>query len=573
MNITQKILHHKLWWLWLLLLFVAVIYVASLSHYRLDLTKEKRFSLSASTKKVLNELDTTIQIDVYLTGDLSAGFKKLNVASEELLNEFKEYAKGNLQFRFVRPGDGLPDSLRYKVYDSLMAMGIRQPFNNQITAKEGEEKTERLIFPSALVMYENRKIPIDLMSGKSGMDEESSLNYSEALLEFKFADAIDKLTRKNIPILAYAAGNGEPLPPNRTVQDLFTQMSKNYKFGVIDINSGNLDADTINALLIVKPATPFSEAEKLKIDQYIMNGGKVLWFIDKLYAEYDSLARTQTEFVAYDKNLNLDDILFKYGVRINGDLLQDKKSAKQPMVVGMQGNQPQVERVPFYYYPLLSSPSENAISKNMDDVLSIFPGSIDTVKAAGIKKTILLASDTNSRTLSTPALVSLKNIDPQQSSRYFQKSYLPVAVLLEGKFTSLFANRMSREMQDTLAMYSSKPFLPQGSKESKQIVLSDADIVTNVVTKTEGALPMGEQQYENYQFANREFLMNAVDYMVNPNGVLQARNKDFTLRLLDKQKILTEKTFWQFINIALTIALVLLFGWVYQWWRRRRFAV
>ena len=572
MNITQKILHHKLWWLWLLL-FVAVIFVASLSHYRLDLTKEKRFSLSPSTKKVLNELDTTVQIDVYLTGDLSAGFKKLNVASEELLNEFKEYAKGNLQFRFVRPGDGLPDSLRYKVYDSLLAMGIRQPFNNQITAKEGEEKTERLIFPSALVMFENRKIPIDLMSGKSGMDEESSLNYSEALLEFKFADAIDKLTRKDIPIVAYARGNGEPLPPNRTVQDLFTHMSKNYKFGVIDINNGNLDADTINALLIVKPATPFSEAEKLKIDQYIMNGGKVLWFIDKLYAEYDSLARTQTEFVAFDKNLNLDDILFKYGARINGDLLQDKKSAKQPMVVGMQGNQPQVERVPFYYYPLLSSPSENAISKNLDDVLSIFPGSIDTVKAAGIKKTILLASDTNSRTLSTPALVSLKNIDPQQSSKYFAKSYLPVAVLLEGKFTSLFANRMSREMEDTLAMSSSKPFLPQGKKEAKQIVVSDADIITNVVTKTEGALPMGEQQYENYQFANREFLMNAVDYMVNPNGVLQARNKDFTLRLLDKQKILTEKTFWQLLNIALPIALVLLFGWVYQWWRRRRFAV
>jgi ABC-2 type transport system permease protein len=569
MNWIEKILKPRFWWLWLALFFVAIIYLASLTHSRIDLTKEKRFSISPSTKRILKSLDDRVQIDVYLTGDLSAGFRRLSIASEEMLSEFKEYGKTNIQYRFVRPGEGLPDSLRYMLYDSLVQMGIK-PFNNQVTAKEGEEKTERLIFPAAMVKYKDRQMPIDLMSGKSGMDEESTLNYSEALLEFKFADAIDKLTRKQLPIVAYAAGNGEPLNP--TVRDLFDAMRNNYRFGIVDINTGYLDADTINALLVVKPSKPFTDAEKLKIDQYVMHGGNVIWFVDKLYAEIDSLLRSQADFVAFDKNLNLDDLLFKYGARINSDLLQDLKCAKQPLVVGQMGGQPQIQRLPFPYYPLLNSPSTHPIAKNMDDVLSIFPSSIDTVKAPGIRKTILLSSDTNSRTLSTPALVSLQSVKTEDDLRTFNKSYVPVAVLLEGNFTSLYANRLTSDLNDTLKLFTRKPFAAAAIKPSKQVVVSDGDIVTNVVTESKGPLQMGMQQFENYQFANKEFLMNAVDYLVNPNGVLETRNKDFTLRLLDKEKILTQKTTWQVLNILLPILLVLIFGWVYQLMRKRKFA-
>jgi gliding-associated putative ABC transporter substrate-binding component GldG len=194
------------------------------------------------------------------------------------------------------------------------------------------------------------------------------------------------------------------------------------------------------------------------------------------------------------------------------------------------------------------------------------------VKAPGITKTVLLATDTNSRTLSTPAIVSLQSVKTEEDFRNFTKSYVPVAVLLQGKFSSLFANRLTNELKDTLSKYSNRPFLATSAKEGKQIVVSDGDIVTNVISESQGALPMGMQQYENYQFANREFFMNAVDYMVNPNGVLEARNKDFTLRLLDKQKVLTEKSMWQFINIGLPILLVLLFGWFYQMKRKRQFA-
>lgn len=563
------LLKSRWWWVWLCLLFIIVIYTASLTKARIDLTEENRFTISNSTRQLLKNLEEPVTIEVYLTGDLSAGFKKLSLAAEELLSEFKEYGKGNLTFTFTRPGEDLPDSLKYIVIDSLMQMGIR-PFNSQVTTSAGDETTERLIFPAAMVSYNGKKLPVDLMSGKSGMDEESSLNYSEALLEFKFADAIDKLTRKQWPVVAYAAGNGEPLNP--TVRDLFETLSNNYRFGVIDLSSGTLDPDTINALLIVKPSQAFTETQKLKIDQYVMNGGNVVWFIDKLYAEFDSLLRAQADFVAFDKNLNLDDILFKYGARINGDLLQDLKSAKQPLVVGQMGDQPQIQRVPFPYYPLLSSTTDHPISKNLDDVLSIFPSTIDTVKAPGITKTVLLASDTNSRTLSTPALVTLQSVKTEEDFRNFNKSYLPVAVLLEGQFTSLYANRFTAQMRDSLTSFSGKPFLALGSKPAKQIVVSDGDIVTNQVTQSTGALTMGRQLYENYQFANREFLMNALDYIVNPNGVLDTRSKDVTLRLLDKQAVSQQKNVWQLVNIILPILLVVLFGWLYQVKRKKDYA-
>ena len=568
--VVDTLLKKKFWWLWLIVLFIAITYLISLAHYRLDLTKEKRYSLSNSTKTLLKNLDGKVEVEVFLTGDLSAGFKKLSIASEELLNEFKEYGTTNFQYRFTRPGAGLADSLRYKIYDSLSQLGVK-PFNNQVTSKQGAETTERWIFPAAIVRYnDSMQIPIDLMSGKSGADEETTLNHSEALLEFKFADAINKLTRKQVPVVAYAAGNGEPLNP--TVRDLFETMRTNYRFGVIDVNIGRLDADTIAALMIVKPSKPFTEIEKLKIDQYIMHGGNVIWFIDKLYAEMDSLLRVQTEFIAFDKNLNLDDQLFKYGIRINNDLLQDLKSAKQPLVVGQLGGQPQIERLPFPYYPLVSSPSTNPIAKNLDDVITIFPSSIDTVKSPGIQKTVLLASDTNSRVISSPAMVSLQSVKTEDDLRTFTRSYVPVAVLLEGKFTSLYANRFTDDLRDSLQLFSAQPFIPAAIKPAKQIIISDADVVTNVVTQSQGPLPMGMQQYENYQFANKDFLLNALDYMVNNNGLLETRSKDFTLRLLDKQKITEQKTIWQSINIGIPILLVLLFGWLYQLKRKRDFA-
>jgi len=564
----MKLFQQKYWWLFLVIAFGMVMYISINVHAKLDLTSEKRFSISNATKDLLKNLDDKVEVEVLLKGNLSSGFRKLSLATEELLSNFREVSNGKLSFKFVKPGEGLNDSAKAYLTDSLTYLGVK-PFNNQLNREDGE-KTEQLIFPAAVVRYKGKTKAIDLMSGRSGQDEESTLNFSEALLEFKFDDAIDKLSKSTKPFIGYATGNGEPL--NATVDDLIKTVTDNYRFGPINLKLQQLNADSIKALIIVKPSLPFTDIDKIKIDQYIMQGGKIIWCVDRLYAEFDSLMRSQrTDFIAFDKNLELDDILFHYGVRINSNLLQDLNCAKQPMVIGNNGGQPQIDRVPFPYYPLLTNPSNHPISKNLDQVLSIFPSSIDTVQSKGIEKTILLASDTNSRIISTPNLVSLQNVGHDVDPRLYRESYKPVAVLLEGKFSSLFTNRLTQPGKDTAAKYTGVAFIANAAKSSQQIVVSDGDLVTNIITQSQGPLPMGVQQFENYEFANKEFLMNCLDFMVGNAAIIENRNKDYTLRLLDKTKVKDEKSFWQLLNILLPLTLILLLGVAMQYLRKKKY--
>jgi gliding-associated putative ABC transporter substrate-binding component GldG len=301
-----------------------------------------------------------------------------------------------------------------------------------------------------------------------------------------------------------------------------------------------------------------------------MQGGKVIWLIDRLYAEMDSLMRSHSDFVAFDRNLNLDDQLFKYGVRINGDLVQDLQCDKIPLVVGNYGNQPQMQLVPWPYFPTLSSYSGHPIAKNLDNVLSLFPNSIDTIKN-NIKKTVLLATSESSRIISTPAIVTLNSVKTEDDLKTFNRSFIPVAVLLEGRFTSLYTNRLSTGALDTLAGMYKQPFRAATENESKMIVVSDADLVANVVTQQQGPLPMGYNQFTNYQFANKDFFLNCLQYLTDASGILDTRGKDFTLRLLDTKKTEEDRTQWQLMNIAMPIVLVLLFGFIYQAIRKRKY--
>ncbi|QEC68226.1 gliding motility-associated ABC transporter substrate-binding protein GldG [Panacibacter ginsenosidivorans] len=583
----NKILQHKYWWIAILLLFPAITYVSSLFRYRIDLTAEKRFSLTQPTKELLHNLDSTIDIQVFLTGDLPADYKKLSIATQDLLNEFRDLSNNRIQVHYENPGEGLDDTSKAYLYDSLSSLGVVFD-QTQDVSSANDKATKQLIIPSALVTYGNRKpFAIDLRSSRKVYknfnvvndipqeDKEATLNAAEALLEFKFANAVDKLTRKYVPVVVYTIGNGEPLPlRDPRVNDIGKSLENEYRLGIFDLKQGYPDPQQIDALLIVKPTQPFTDEDKLKIDQYVMHGGKVVWCIDKLYAELDSLMRSQSDFVAFDRNLNVDDILFKYGVRINGDLLQDLNCAKIPIVVGQNPDgSPQMQRFPWPYYPFVSTTNNNPISKNLDRVLPIFPSSIDTVSAPGIQKTILLASDTNSRRLSSPAIVSLNSIKDDAEFQSFNKSYIPVAVLLEGNFTSLYANRLTKDIQDSVTRALGKPFARASEKPTKQIVMSDADIVTNTVSQSTGPLSMGEIPFENYRFANREFFLNCIDYLVSNNGIFQARNKDFTLRLLDKKKTEDQRSMWQLINIAVPIVVILLFGALYQWRRKQKFSV
>jgi gliding-associated putative ABC transporter substrate-binding component GldG len=383
------------------------------------------------------------------------------------------------------------------------------------------------------------------------------------------ARSIQKITADTVPAIGYLVTSENQL--NYNVFDLVDRtLRQEYRFGFVPIDSVPVIPTVFDALVIVKPITPFTEKQKLKIDQYVMQGGKVFWLIDKLYAEMDSLMRSHSDFVAYDRNLNIDDLLFKYGVRINGDLLQDLQCDKIPLVVGNYGSQPQMQLMPWPYFPTLSSYSNHPIAKNLDNVLSIFPNSLDTIKN-NIRKTVLLASSERSRTLSTPAIVSLNSIKTEEDKKTFNQPFVPVAVLLEGRFTSLYTNRLSTGMLDTLAGMYKQPFRAATEKESKMIVVSDADIVTNVVTAKEGPLPMGYNQFTNYQYANKDFFLNCIQYLTDSSGILETRAKDFTLRLLDPQKTEEDRTKWQLLNIGLPVVLVLLFGVIYQAIRKRKY--
>ncbi len=565
----KKLLQSKYSWFNVLLVLAAVNYIAGLIHFRIDLTQEKRFTLSKPTKNLLKSLPAPVNITVLLDGDIPAGFKKLAGSASDLLSEFKEIAGSKVNFSFEKAAAGVTDSLKMYVYDSLQQLGIN-PTNVKAQAKEGEGMEERFVFPGAVVRYKDRTIGVDFLQGQSNMDGINSLNNAEALLEYKLAGSIRKITRDSVPVIGYLTGNGEPVSYH--VYDLIDKTIRpNYGFSPIPIDSVNTIPAIFDALFIVKPVQRFTDAQKLKIDQYIMNGGKVIWMLDNLYAGLDSLQRSEGRFVAFDLGLNLEDQLFKYGVRINQDLVQDLQCDQIPSVIGSYGNKPQMQVLPWPYFPLLRNTGNHPISKNLDYVLSQFPQSIDTVKADGIKKTVLLSTSAEARTLNAPAIVEWASIKNEDDLKTFNKGNIPVAVLLEGKFSSLFANRISSATADTLARIYRQPFKPAGNADNKMIVVSDGDIALNPFSQKDGPMAMGMNQYTRYQYANKEFLLNAIEYLVDSTGILESRGKDYVLRLLDKKKVEEDKTFWQLVNTVLPVLLIIIIIGIYQYMRKRKY--
>jgi ABC-2 type transport system permease protein len=349
-------------------------------------------------------------------------------------------------------------------------------------------------------------------------------------------------------------------------------MRPDYDFFTIDLNKQPIVPSEFKTLIILKPTEKFSDEAKLKIDQYVMNGGKLLIFIDRLNAEMDSL-QIKNEVVAFDRELGLNDMFFKYGIRVNADLVMDLQCDYLPFDVNGDG---QFELLPWNYFPVLESKSNHPINKNLGFVSGQFVNSIDTVEAEGIKKTILLNSSANSRTIGSPALISGKeNVNAAEDEK-FRKANIPVAVLLEGKFASLYANRLSQAMNDSLERYDAS-FMPSCIKDNKIIVVADGDVVLNAVVKGGQPLPMGMNMFtygsqKEFPFANKDFLQNCLDYLINTNDLSEAKAKDYVVRLLDTKKVNSEKTTWQLINIAAPILTVLLFALIFQWIRRRRYS-
>jgi len=569
MNLINKIWKSKLWLLITIAVLVAVNWLASQYHTRIDFTNEKRFTLSSATKKVLSRPDDVIQIDVFLKGDFPSGFKKLANSTAEVLQEFKEVAGKKLQYRFISPEEDV-EGTNVKWADTLSALGF-YPINLTSQVKAGQQQQN--IYPVAFVHYKENIMPVILYQGKTKAITYPEINSAEAMMEFNFINAIDKLLQKEKPVIGYSIGNGEPTGYN--VEDLVRNtLQQEYQFYTINPNVQPAIPEEFKVLFVVKPTEPFSDEAKLKLDQYVMNGGKIIFFIDKLNAELDSLKSKKGEVVAYDRGLELNDLMFKYGARINSDLLMDLQCDFLPFDVSGNG---QFELLPWNYFPVFETKSNHVINKNLGFVSGRFVNSIDTVGAEGIRKTILLSSSANSRTIATPALISVKeNIDAPENEK-FKKSNIPVAVLLEGKFQSLFSNRLSQVMNDSLKSIGAV-FMPQCLADNKMIVVADGDIVLNSVIKGNQSIPMGMNPFtfgsqREFAFANKDFLQNCLDYLINSSNLSEAKAKDYTLRLLDKKQVESEKTKWQLINIIVPVVLVFLFAVLYQFIRKRKYTV
>jgi ABC-2 type transport system permease protein len=564
----KKLSNSKYWWLFWLVVLVAVNFLASLFHYRIDFTQENRYTLSKATKNLLGSLDEQVTIDVFLKGDLKSGVKKLAQSTDELLQDFKDYSKGKLRVRFIDPIGEYDDTTAKKFVDSLSSLGI-QPMTQEAQSSAGSV-SQSIVIPGAIVSYRDNIYPVNLLSGVQNTDQNEIYTNAEALLEYKFSFAINKLIQQKVPLIGYITGNGEPL--GYTAYSVLNFLSANYRIDSLNLSNAPFVPAEFDALVMVQPEKSFSDEEKLKLDQYVMNGGKLLVFLDVLEASMDSLAG-RNETVAFNKGLNIDDLFFKYGLRINEDLVQDMQCTEISLVVGMVGDKPQFQLLKWPYYPLLSGSLTHPVSKNLDPVYSKFVNSIDTVKAAGINKTVLLSTSANGRAISTPALISFESIKVAEDPSVFNKPYLPVAMLLEGKFSSLYANRLSGAKADSIQKISGRPYLANGAKEAKIIVVADGDIVLNEVDEQRGPMPMGYSKDINYSFANQDFFQNCVEYLTDPAGILESRSKDFTLRLLDAKKVENNRSFWQLINIGAPILLVILFGLIYQTVRRKKYQV
>ena len=557
----------------LLAVLVAINVVAAFAHYRLDLTAEQRFTLSKPTKAMLSRLDDDVQVDLYLGGNLKAGIKQLAKSAQEELQEFNEYCGGRIRFRAFDPLAKLDDSAKQAFIDSMSAMGIQTRTQIAQVAK-GEGQTERLVIPGAVIRYRNHITAIDLLKGvqvpQQDQPQEALYSNAETLLEYKFGSAIDKITSKQKPAIGYVMGNGEPL--DYRVYDLIEGLRSTYGFRIIPLDSVPLIPEIFNAIVVVKPTSKFTDREKLSLDQYLLHGGQIIWAVSTLYADQDSLRQRQ-QTIAYDRGLGLEDLFFKYGVRVNQDLVEDMQAAKLTVVVGMSGGKPQTEALSWPYYPLLYGSLTHPISKNLDPVLARYANSIDTVKAEGVKKTVLLQSSANARRVGTPAIVTFEVLKYKDDPAYFNQPNIPVAMLLEGSFHSLFENRLPKVLADSLANVYKQPFTPVSVKSGRVIVIGDGDIVMNDLTPQNGPMPMGYSRDDGYQFANEEFINNCVEYLVNPSGILETRAKDYTLRLLDPSKVEADRNYWQFVNIGLPLILVALGGYLYQLVRRRKYAV
>ena len=560
-----------------LVIIVVINVIGSFVFTRFDLTAEKRYTLSETTKEALRNLDDYVYFKVYLEGDFPPGFKKLRRETKEMLDEFRAYSK-YIDYEFINPSEGSNPAEINEGYKLLYQAGLT-PTDLTVRNNDGSMQ-QMIIWPGALVSYGNEtELPVDLLESQLGQSSEEALNASMQNLEFRLLDAIMKVTRVQRPSIAFIEGHGE-LSEN-DVYDITQTLQQNYHVtrGEID---GRVDAlieryenangevkATIkyDAIVIAKPTEPFDEKDKFLIDQYIMHGGKVLWLVEPVFATMDSLT-SQVSTIGIDQDLNLDDMLFKYGVRLNRNLLLDMNCAALPIRTGQVAGQAQLEFYRWFYFPLVQAASNHPLARNMNAIKLDFVSSIDaTTSEANIVKTPLLKTSDYTKISGTPVFITLDMLRQNPDKRMFPSRGQNVAYLLKGTFPSLYANRITADIEESAVM----DFMPE-SVPTTMIVVADGDIIRNQIdVLTKKPLPLGYDQYTQNTYGNKAFIESAISYLVDGESLVEIRSREFKIRLLDPDKIVRQRLKWQMVNILVPTGLVVLLGIVMSLIRKNKY--
>lgn len=547
-----------------LLVIVFAVVAGSFLRMRLDLTEDKRYTLSEPTRKVLSGIKNDIFVQVYLDGEMPIPFKRLKRSVREMLDEFRIASGRRVDYDFINPSEGGNSQQREALYQSLLAKGL-YPIEIQDKDAEGGS-SQKIIFPGMIVNYNGIEVPVNFLKNNPSVSAGENLLHSTEGLEYEMIQPIATLSSDTVYKVAFIEGHDEI--PEIEVADLTYNLAKSFTVdrGVIGGNPGILDKYA--AVVIAGPEKEFTENDKFVLDQYIMNGGKVVWLIEEVNVNADSLVYGET--AALYRSLNIEDQLFRYGARINPEVVQDLDCAPIRLILSTGGTRQQPVSVPWLYFPKLTPLPDHPITRNINKVRGEFADYIDTVGLdRNIRKSVLLSTSANSRTLSPPFMISLKEAEMTPDERLFNKLNLPVAVLLEGKFPSAFRNRIT----DNLAKGTNLKVKTE-STDTKMIVIADGDIIRNEVrragtTETPGIL--GLDKYTGEMFGNRDFLVNCLNYLVDYNGIMELRSRELKLRLLDSSVIKKERFKWQIINIAGPVFIVIIAGIIYNWLRKRKY--
>jgi len=542
----------------LLVLLVLINIIASFLFLRIDLTSEKRYSLSSETKTRLLNLKDVVYVKVYLEGDLPPAYNRLRNAVKEMLDEFRVYAGDNLEYEFIDPSASPDEAERNKLYQQLAHYGI-QPTN--VREKGKGETTQKIIFPGALLNYQGKELALQLLKSQIQMEAEEMVNNSTEGLEYEFMNALRKINTDFRKKIAFLQGQGELNTMQLT--DAARSLSDAYEVDTVVIN-GNLSAlKNYKALVIARPDSAFKERDKFIIDQFIMNGGKVFWLLDQMQIDMDSLSADNTN-VAVAMDLNLDDQLFRYGARVNYNLVMDNQAALIPIVTGYVGNQAQQNLFPWYFYPLVNPNSLHPIVHNLNAIKFEFASTVDTVEAPGIRKTILLTTSELAKEQMAPVRVSLNILQHEPDMRAFSDKHMPLAVLLEGSFSSNFRNRIPESIAQSPEIKFKDTGIP-----SRMIVVSDGNMIESYVSKKGKIFPLGYDRFTGLTYGNRNFFLNGMDYLLDESGLMTLRTKEFRIRLLDKNKSAEPWVKW--VNLLAPVGIISLFGLTGYLVRRKKY--